>query len=165
MVDAVDGEWTSLREAVAQGIAEGRALARATSDAFLAAADALRLTSPSDLLAGSAELTDPRRSGPRGRAGLVGRSHRRVEGAGATTTWTAHRVLRAAQRPTPSSSEPDAGRERAMARRWDDYAATCAAALPALVATQCPVDLPNAIMKGLGRSGDHHPPQQLVASQ
>ena len=34
---------TSLREAVAQGIAEGRALARATSDAFLAAADALRL--------------------------------------------------------------------------------------------------------------------------
>ena len=91
MADAVDGEWTSLRVAVAQAIAEGRALARATSDALLAVADALRKTSPSGC--SRAARLAARRSGPRGRTALVGRSHRRVEGAGAATTGC-ERVVR-----------------------------------------------------------------------
>jgi hypothetical protein len=146
MVDAVDGEWTSLREAVAQGIAEGRAFARATRR-IPRRSGCIAPDEPVGPARGQRRAHRPPPIWSSGPSGPFGRSHRRVEGAGATTTWTAHRVLRAAQRPTPSSSEPDAERERAMARRWDDYAATCAAALPALVATQCPVGLPNAIMK------------------
>lgn len=47
-----------MRDAVARAIAEGRALARSASDELLAAADAVRPASTSDLFGGSAGLAD-----------------------------------------------------------------------------------------------------------
>lgn len=58
MSEPVDDDWTSLRDAVARAIAEGRALGRATSDELLAAARALRTTSPNRLTEDGAELGD-----------------------------------------------------------------------------------------------------------